>query len=113
MQLPGSSDMQRLKALMTSLGWWRLMPAQEALETQPGSRQPAHFIAAARADGILVAYLPVGGSVSFRREALSGLRRARWFNPRTAAWAVADSAASTFQAPDDKDWVLVVDRETK
>jgi hypothetical protein len=113
MQLPGSSDMHRLKALMTSLGWWRLMPAQEALEKQPGSTHPSHFIAVARAGAVLVAYLPIGGSVSFRPEALSGLGRARWFNPRTAAWAVATSAASTFKAPDDQDWVLVHDRETR
>jgi hypothetical protein len=37
--------------------------------------------------------------------------RAEWFDPRNGERSVAkEAAAHTFQAPDDKDWVLLLHR---
>ena len=105
MKLPGSADMARLKSLMAALPWTKMIPDQDALKSQPGTSDPRHFIAVAKGGGSLVAYLPVGGRVQFEPEAIKGLTRARWYDPRTGQW----QAAASYQAPDNKDWVLVLD----
>jgi hypothetical protein len=105
MKLPGSADMGRLNTLIRSLPWTKLLPAQDALAAQPGATDPRRFIAVAKGGDALVAYLPVGGTVQFKAEAVKGLTRARWFDPRTGLW----QSAASYQAPDDKDWVLVLD----
>lgn len=108
MKLPGSADMGRLKSLMAGLPWSKLLPAPEALESQPGASDPRRFVAVARGGGALVAYLPVGGSVRLKADAVNEFGRSRWYNPRDGQWRGAQSGA-TFQAPDSEDWVLVLD----
>jgi hypothetical protein len=108
---PGSTSMKYLKALFASFDWWRLRPAQDLLVEQPGAREPSRFVAVAKAEegGWILAYLPVGGTITLRTQGLSKPAVARWFNPRTGAWSgqsVVSEMAQQLTAPDDNDWVL-------
>jgi hypothetical protein len=111
MNLPGSTHMKHLKSLFASLQWWKLRPAEELLVEQPGISDPSRFVAVAKADEWLLAYLPVGGEVRLRIEGLGQRLAARWFNPRTGVWlarTAAQGATHRFNAPDSNDWVLWV-----
>ena len=68
--LPGSRSMTHLKALFTSLDWWRLSPCPELLRVQPGTEFPARFAAAAcsEARDLVVIYAPEGGAVQIEAE---------------------------------------------
>ena len=109
--LPGSTDMKRLKDFMVSIEWWRLRPAPEMLARQPGETDPKKFVAAARADdgSFAVAYLPVGGTVEVRTDSVKAATAARWYDPREGKWSEAGAVASPvckFTAPSAEDWVL-------
>ena len=111
-RMPGAEQMAHVAALFTSLEFWRLRPAPEALAEQPGTAAAAHFIAAAASDrrDLLVAYTPAVRTIVLRADRLpSG--RATWFDPRTGArsraTAVRDGGVVRFQTPGEGDWVLV------
>jgi len=109
MNLPGSTHMKHLKSLFSSLEWWKLRPAQNVLARQPGTADPAHFVAVAKADKWLLAYMPVGGEIKLRTEGLKPPLAARWFNPRTGAWSLQRAVSGdtpSLRAPDTNDWVL-------
>lgn len=111
LHLPGSRDLAHVSDLFTSLDWWTLRPDQELLQSQPGGDDPTRHVAAARSEAgdLAVVYLPVGGSVTLRPDALRSDLQAEWFNPRTGRRTPAGSAAQrTFTAPDREDWVLVL-----
>lgn len=65
MHLPGSRCMSHLKAIFSSLDWWRLYPCPDLLLDQPGKERPARFISAAcsRDRDLAMIYSPEGGSV--------------------------------------------------
>ncbi len=114
---PGVRSMTVLRRFFESLPrpWAQLRPAPDLLAEQPGDRDPEHFVAAALTEGgdLAVAYLPVGGAVRVRSEALPRPATARWFDPRTGAWTAAGMAGGPegphhFTAPGDDDWVLCV-----
>ena len=107
--LPGGQDMQHVAELFTSLDWWTLRPDQDLLAEQPSSEDPARFVATARATSgsLALLYLPVGGSITLSRDVGAA---AFWFNPRDGSRTSASSDdARTFTAPDDQDWVLVIE----
>jgi hypothetical protein len=135
---PGLRSMEVLRRLFDDLPWWRLRPAPELLTEQPGERDPRLFVAAARTvEGTLVlvylpgaglsdaAYLtpawiarsPSGGHIL--RLDTSGLRRpavARWCDPRNGARfdaARVTGAIDTFVAPDNDDWLLLIEQEER
>ncbi|MHC4398697.1 MAG: apiosidase-like domain-containing protein [Planctomycetota bacterium] len=56
---------------------------------------------------LAVVYLPVGGSVAIKPNAFARDFNAQWYNPRTGEWSVA-KATSRLDAPDEKDWVLLL-----
>jgi len=65
-----------------------------------GLRSPAKDLA--------VIYLPVGGEVAVKSDALVKGLKARWFNPRTGEWAVAKlNGNKKYVAPDTNDWALL------
>lgn len=104
LHMPGAEQMTLLKRCFEALPWWELRPAQELLAAQPGQDNPNRYqtVAATSDRSVVVAYLPVGGEV-----ALQGLPEgltARWFDPRIGEYL----AAATFVAPDEQDWVLVL-----
>jgi len=111
-ETPGIAGMTILRRFFESQPWERLRPAQTVLAEQPGSTDPARFVAAASSaqDGVTLLYLPVGGTVRLRAEALVGARTACWFNPRTGQYTAPTPlpADALFTAPDANDWLLTL-----
>ncbi len=112
MQLPGSSQMKHVVGLFESLSWWTLRPADELLATQPGARDPARFVAAARSESkkFAVVYFPKGaGKVTLKEGGLAQGVTGRWFDPRRGDFRTGKiEATETFLPPDGDDWVLVL-----
>jgi hypothetical protein len=104
--------MKHLAALFTSLPWWQLRPDDSLLTAQPGGDDPARHVAAARTEdgGAALVYLPAGGEVALKAEALPEPLQAEWFDPRTGERQPASGEAGRFRAPDEQDWVLVLRR---
>lgn len=112
MKLPGAEQMKHVANLFNGLPWWKLRPDQDLLESQPGDRDPAKFIAAARAPdgGVALVYMPVGGPVTLKGDRTAGLS-AEWFDPRTGkSQPAAEEKPGRFKTPDDQDWVLLLHR---
>jgi hypothetical protein len=112
-KLPGSLHMKHLAALFTSLPWWQLRPDASLLTTQPGGDDPVRHVSAARTvDGsAALVYLPVGGEVTLKADALPSPPRAEWFDPRTGERKAAEAVAQgRYRAPDEQDWMLVLRR---
>lgn len=112
-ETPATAAMTILRRFFESLPWERLRPAQDVLTEQPGTADPACFVAAAASaqDGLTVLYLPVGGTVRLNPAQLAGTRSARWFNPRTGLDAARSALAqppAALTAPDVEDWLLVL-----
>jgi hypothetical protein len=109
--LPGAEDMKHLAELFATLEWWRLRPAGDRLADQPGAKDPAKFVAAARTPegDLALAYLPAGGKVTLRPRAPGRGLTAEWFDPRTGKRSPAKPAeGATYEAPDGHDWLLVL-----
>jgi hypothetical protein len=109
LKLPGSVQMKHLVTVMESVPWQQLRPAQRLLREQPGSADPAKFIACAATpnEKELVIYAPVGGTIPLNVAALPGIREKKWFDPRTGKFTACDEP---LVAPDQSDWLLVIRR---
>lgn len=111
--MPAAEQMAHVASLFTSIDYWRLRPAPDAVADQPGSGVAARFIAAAASEkgDLLVVYTPEVRTIALKREAVPR-GRAAWHNPRTGertnARALRESARVRFETPADGDWVLVV-----
>lgn len=100
-----------LKRFFAAIPWNRLRPAPEMLARQPGRDDPRHFIAACTTDRHLaVIYVPAGAVPELAAEDLKGYNRARWFDPRTGKFSRARRPAARTRPPDDRDWVLRLER---
>lgn len=110
MALPGSTDMKHMAGLFQALPWWRLRPAQNILDRQPGGTDPARHVAIAASEegDLAVAYLPVGGEVTLKADRLAEGLIGDWFDPRTGGSRPAKDEQGRFRAPDTQDWVLVL-----
>jgi len=111
--LPGAFSMRYLHEFFKSIEWWRLVPAPEILTSQPGKKDASKFIAAAKskAGDLAVVYLPAGGSVTLKTDALTRGLIGRWYHPRTGGWLDAgriEEPAQTFRTVDRNDWVLLI-----
>lgn len=109
----GAESVKHLSKFFTSIKWWELRPAQGLLAVQPGADDPNRFVTVSQGEkgDLLVAYLPVGGTIELKTETLKHPLRARWFDPRTGKWTEIGKVASPtqrFAAPDAGDWVLCV-----
>lgn len=110
---PGVRSMTLMRRLFESLPWWRLRPAPELIADQPGQRDVERFVAAAATGGgdLALVYSPCGGIVSLATEALAKPAIARWFDPRNGRWTGTCDVTENpqdFSAPDDRDWLLVI-----
>ena len=108
--------MTRVQALFLSRPWTSLVPDASHTVVTAGYSSGLNYVAAARAsDGATVmAYLPVGGTITVDMGKVSGhAARAWWYNPRdgtaVSAGAFPTSGQEAFKAPDTNDWVLVID----
>jgi hypothetical protein len=112
MLLPGSVQMKYLADLFLSLPWTQLRPAQDVLADQPGRAAAERFVTVLQAqdNSLVMAYLPAGLTLRFQAAAVDGLKRARWYNPRAGRWRNASARGTEWSAPDEQDWVLLLQR---
>lgn len=103
------------KKYFTANPWHELRPAPQLLMEQPGARDVTRFVtvSATAKNRWVVAYLPRGGTVRLRRDALpKTLQSVSWFDPRSGKTQPAKYQDAEhevrFHAPDDQDWVLDV-----
>ena len=120
-------DMTRLNAFMRSITWYNLVPSglngMRTLITAGGSSvSSSDYVAAAAApDGtLMVAYVAPAhsGAITVDMGALSGLVRARWFDPTSGSYSaigtgLTNAGSRSFSTPGNnsagaKDWVLVL-----
>jgi hypothetical protein len=116
--LPGALSMKYLHQFFKSIEWWRLVPAQEVLTQQPGTKDASKFITAAKSEhgDLLVVYLPEGGSVTLKTDSLKKGLAPRWYHPRTGGWLDAGDigkSPQTFKTADRNDWVLLIEPKLK
>lgn len=118
LDLPGSRDMTRHKALFDARPWHLLVPDQEhrVIRRGLGEYNGMSYLTAARAtDGsTVVAYLPDAREIEVEMDAITGTTvRAWWFDPRTGvAHGAGDHPAHgrvRFTPPGGGDWVFVAD----
>jgi hypothetical protein len=100
----GAGQMQHLKRLMLSRSFFDRIPDQSFVAAGDGRATRA-----ASGEWAMV-YLHRGGSVSVDTSKLAGSTLAvTWFNPRTGESHPGEGTGSAFEAPDDEDWVLILD----
>ncbi len=107
---PGSTDMKYLRNFFESLKWWTLRPSQELLVEQPGTRDPAQFVAAAQSEDErwAILYFPVGQKIQLNAEKLPKFAVVRWYDPSRGQWkngAQARGNSGELTAPDEGDWI--------
>jgi hypothetical protein len=111
--MAGAEQMRHVADLFTTIDFWRLRPAPEALAGQPGTATPARFIAVSRSAerDLLVAYTPEERTIAFRASSLPA-GPAAWVNPRSGARHAATGQPSAdivrFETPAEGDWILLV-----
>jgi hypothetical protein len=115
--MPGAEQMAHVASLFTSIDYWRLRPAPQALTSQPGTGVPTarRFIAAAASEtnDLLVVYTPEDRIISLAPTAVPQGSTSTWFDPRTGARTPArpaktDASSVTFETPAEGDWVLLI-----
>jgi hypothetical protein len=114
---PGVQSMTIARRYFETGEWWHLRPAQDLLAEQPGKDDAHRFVAAARTSfgDWTVVYLPVGESIRLK-PGVATSTSARWFDPRTGCWLVANpvddsDGQQSFVAPESGDWVLDLRRQ--
>ncbi len=117
----GSRQMGFMRRLFELRPWYKLVPDQSVLASEPGDG--ADHVQAARAEdkSFLLAYLPQGRPVRIHMERIAGKKvKARWYDPREGTWREIGEYANTgtreFAAPShgpQSDWVLVLDDAEK
>jgi len=112
----GANDMRRVQALFLSRPWTSLVPDAVHTVVTAGYGSDVSYVAAARTSdgGTVMAYLPMGGTITVDLTQISGAQaQGWWYNPRdgsiTNLGGFATSGSQDFTAPDDNDWVLVLD----
>ena len=131
---PGVIQLSYMKNLFATRKWYDLVPDQTHSVVTVGYGTPAHFgtgsittdtyaTAARASDGTLViAYVPTIRTVTVDMSKLSGLARARWYDPTTGEYTdvtgapFANTGSRQFTPPGnnhegDGDWVLVLDAD--
>jgi len=105
---PGIRCMTILRDLIERLDWTTAMPYQELLAEQPGDENVEAFIAVSRmADGAVILYTPLGGTVHFNPEAV--LQEPLYLvDPETGETIktlVRNNNA--IELPEQRDWLVV------
>jgi hypothetical protein len=87
MHFPGSRCMSHLKAIFSSLDWWRLYPCPDLLSNQPGRNFPTRFISSAcsKTRDLAMIYSPEGGSIELNAGFLKHDVSVQCFNPENGA----------------------------
>jgi len=120
---PGAANMQRIAGLFTSVAWWNLVPdwSHAVVTSGYGTYGSTNYVTAERSsDGsLVVAYLPVAGTVGVNMAQLSGAVTAEWYDPTSGTYTSISGSPFTntgtrqFTTPGnnaagDADWVLLL-----
>ncbi len=109
---PGAAQMGIMRKVMESVGFSKLHPANDWLES--ASEENDGYIAVARSENgaRLVAYSPLGKDIVLKPDAIASGSRVRWLNPRNGEYSSIESSSKGVFTPPTKgrgnDWVLVV-----
>jgi hypothetical protein len=113
----GSRQVGLMRRLFEERPWYRLVPEQSVLASDPGGG-PYRLVAARAEDGsFAIAYTPRGKSMRIHMDKLGGsLAKVRWYDPREGTWKVIGEVPNQgireFVPPsqgEKDDWVLVLD----
>ncbi len=112
--MPVAEQLQHIFKLFSAIPWWRLYPAPDLLNFQPGKHNPDLFITAARTDdgSLAMIYIPTTTTLNINTLSLKPDLPAAWFNPRTGesipyASTIKRSGQIKVDTPDTTDWVLI------
>lgn len=124
MKKPGSTMVKHLSTFFQSCNWWELVPdpkqnkffklgvTQKNPEAKGGKfNKHKHYVAisTSRKGNLLVAYLPMGGSLQLSGGGLKSGLKAKWFDPREGVFTPAKkSGPNTYITPDHQDWLLLI-----
>jgi len=117
MKYPGTGQMGFVRRLFEQRPWYKLIPDQSVLASDPGDG-PFRVVAARADDGsFVIVYLPEGEPVNIHMDRVSGKSvKAQWYDPREGTWQqigqYPNSGRRDFVAPSrgaQDDWVLVLD----
>ncbi|HLH02958.1 MAG TPA: DUF4038 domain-containing protein [Bryobacteraceae bacterium] len=117
LDLPGAEQMRYVRELFSNLDFLSLRPADSLVVDN--SQDGWQHAGVAGAEGIIVAYLPGGGTIRLRKSGLPEIASSRWFDPRTGAMREAhpENRELLWQAPGPyargNDWVLVLELERR
>ncbi|HWB25195.1 MAG TPA: DUF4038 domain-containing protein [Chitinophagaceae bacterium] len=119
--LMNTTGMQQIKYcfnLFLSRAWYRLvpLPQDENVISNRGAFGSIDYVCAARTNdsSTLIAYLPLGGTITVNLHAIKGTQAAAWWYDVRSGTAITAGEFSTrdardFTAPGNEDWVLVID----
>lgn len=112
LEAPGAAAIRPLRALLESLPWWQLRPAQHILARQPGDADANLFVAAAMTaeGGAGLVYVPRGAVLALRPGVLKLPAALTWHDPASGravdAGRLTEGAGGEQAPPDGGDWVL-------
>jgi len=117
MAYEGSGQVGLMRRLFEQRPWYKMVPDQSVLASEPGDG-PYRLVAARAEDGrFIIAYTPRGQSLSIHLSKLKGSSvTAHWYDPRDGTWKTIGEYSSKgvqeFAPPShggQDDWVLVLD----
>jgi hypothetical protein len=113
----GSRQVGLMRRLFEQRPWYKMVPDQSVLASEPGGGP--FQLAAARAEdrSFAIGYTPVGQSVRVSLDSLNGAQvKAQWYDPRAGTWIAIGQyprkGVQEFVPPshgEKDDWVLVLD----
>ncbi|MEO8471552.1 MAG: DUF4038 domain-containing protein [Chryseolinea sp.] len=115
---PGANSFQFYVALFNKYPWHRIIPDPESHIIIEGKGEIAHnSMAVAASDQkheFIVVYIPSRRRLKVDASLIKSNRvKASWFDPRTGKYSTistnAESRVGTFESPDERDWVLVLE----
>ncbi len=115
----GSQQVGLMRRLFEQRPWYKMVPDQSVIASDQG--EGTKRLVAARAEDVsfLIAYTPVGQSVSIKMNKLNGSKvKAQWYDPRGGTWKAIgqypNKGTQEFVPPshgEQDDWVLVLETE--
>ncbi len=112
--MPGAEQMKNLYDFFMSLDFGKLRPTPMFVVNQPGTANPARYVAAARTDkkDVMVVYIPEDRTIEIKLDALPPSPNITWVSPRTGekspAVAVVTASTCQFPTPAEGDWILLM-----
>ena len=96
--------------LFESIEWWKLIPAPELIDSQPGEQERGRYVTASKSleGDLVVVYIPADREIQLKLAGLPDDLSAIWFNPRTGVRQSATLNGGHFTTPASEDWLLLL-----